>query len=145
MDLRTILVNRETVKQADAVSSWQVHLGAAARSMRRIPGAIATAIAVGKANLGIGPAIGGIEVPVGSARGWTLIAGPVVAGVIDTISEGGTVGLRAGQHFMSTGIGRCLGVIPKVVPRIGIVVQAGNGCTLFGKARELVEIVAEAR
>jgi hypothetical protein len=55
-----ILVNCKTVKQALAVGFRQIRLGTAARSVSGVPGTAATAIAVGKTDLGIGSAIGSI-------------------------------------------------------------------------------------
>src|SRR6266700_1658308 len=98
MGFSAILVNRETVKQADAVGFRQIRLGTAARSVSGVPGTAAAAIAVGKSDLGVEPAIGGIEVAASSARGGTLVAGPVVAGVILSIVECGAIGLRTGEH-----------------------------------------------
>src|SRR6476619_6022233 len=99
-DLFAILVSRETVEQAYAVRFRQILLRTAARSVSGVPGAAAAAIAVRKTNLGVKPAIGGIEVAAGSARGWTLVAGPVVAGVILSVGECGAIGLAAGEHFV---------------------------------------------
>src|SRR5678809_1592960 len=92
MDLFAILVNGETVEQAYAVRPRQILLGTAARSVSGIPGAAAAAIAVRKTDLGVEPAIGGIEVAA-PARCWTRVAGPVVAGVILSIAECGAIGL----------------------------------------------------
>ena len=60
MGFFTILVNRETVKQALAVGFRQIRLSTAARSVSGVPGTAAAAIAVGKTDLGVGSAIGGI-------------------------------------------------------------------------------------
>ena len=102
IDLLGILVNRKTVEQAYAVRFRQVRLGTAARSVSGIPGTAAAAIAVRKTDLGIEPAIGGIEVAVGSARSWALVASPVVAGVILDIGESRPIGLTTGEHFVPT-------------------------------------------
>src|ERR1700731_845949 len=122
MGFSAILVSRETVEQAHAVRFRQILLGTAARSVSGVPGTAAAAIAVGKTDLGVGPAIGGIEVAVGPARGWTLVLGPVVAGVFLSIGEGGAIGLSTGEHFVPSGKAGGFGVIPVVVARIGIVV-----------------------
>src|SRR5882672_3289135 len=98
-DFFAILVSRETVEEAHAVRFRQILLGTAARSVSGVPGTAAAAIAIGKTDLGVEPAIGGVEVAA-SARGWTLVAGPVVAGVILSIGEGGAIGLRTGEHFV---------------------------------------------
>ena len=71
----------------------QIRLGAAARSVSGVPGTVAAAIAVGKTDLGVGPAIGGIQVSVRRSRGRALVAGPVIAGVIETVGERGAIGL----------------------------------------------------
>ena len=100
IDVVATLVTRETVEQSDAVRVRQIRLGTAARSVSGVPGTAAAAIAVRKTNLGVEPAIGGIEVVASSARGWTLVAGPVVAGVILRIGECGAIGLSTGEHFV---------------------------------------------
>jgi hypothetical protein len=64
MGFSAILVNCETVKQALAVGFRQIRLGTAARSVSGIPGTAATAVAVGKTDLGVGSAIGSIQVSV---------------------------------------------------------------------------------
>src|SRR5579871_4571163 len=89
---RTALVNRETVIEADAVSFRQIGLGTAAGSVSGVPGTAAAAIAVGKTDLGVRPAIGGIQISVRRSRGRALVAGPVFAGVIDSIGERGAIG-----------------------------------------------------
>src|SRR5579859_3442841 len=94
-----ILVNRETIKQANAVGLRQVRLGTAAGSVSGVPGTAAAAIAVGKTDLGVRPAIGSIQVSVRRSRGRALVAGPVIAGVIDTIDERGAIGLSTGKHL----------------------------------------------
>src|ERR1700730_2180306 len=100
MGLSAILVDRETVEQADAVGFRQIRLGTAARSVSGVPGTAAAAIAVGKTDLGIGPAIGSIQVSVRRSRGRALVAGPVIAGMIEAIGERGAIGLSTGEHFM---------------------------------------------
>src|SRR4051812_7111977 len=95
-DFFAILVRRETVEEALAVCFRQILLGTAARSVRGVPGTTAAAIAIRKTDLGVEPAIGGIEVAVAVAR-WTLVAGPVVTGVILSIGECGAIRLRTGQ------------------------------------------------
>src|SRR4029453_11992976 len=102
MDFFAILVDRETVEQAYAVRFRQIRLGTAARSVSGIPGTAAAAIAVRKTDLRVEPAIGGIEVAVGSARSWALVAGPVVAGVILNIGESRPLGLRTVRLFCRT-------------------------------------------
>src|SRR5579862_9954434 len=123
MGLSAILINRETVKQADAVGFRQIRLGTAARSVSGVPGTAAAAIAVGKTDLGVGPAIGSIQVSVRLPRSWALVAGPVIAGVIETVGERGAIGLSTGEHFVPSGKPGVFGVIPVVVAWIGIVVQ----------------------
>ena len=93
MSVFAILVSCETVEQAHAVRFRQIRLGAAARSVRGIPGTVAAAIAVGKTDLGIEPAIGGIQVAAGLSGSRALVARPVVAGVILAIGESGAIGL----------------------------------------------------
>src|SRR5262245_23514732 len=122
MDFFAILVDRETVEQAYAVRFRQVRLGTAARSVSGIPGTAAASIAVRKTDLGVAPAIGGIEVAVGSARRWTFVAGPVVAGVILSIAECGAIGLSTGEHFVPARKASGFCVIPVVVACVGIVI-----------------------
>src|ERR1700739_3218895 len=98
MGFFTILVNRETVKQADAVGFRQICLGTAARSVGGVPGTAAAAIAVGKTDLGVGPAIRSIQVSVSRPRSRALVTGPVIAGVILGIGERGPIGLSTGKH-----------------------------------------------
>src|SRR5258705_8117806 len=141
-DLFTILVNRETVEQSDAVRVRQIRLGTAARSVSGVPGTAAAAIAVRKTDLGVEPAIGGIEVAVGSARGWTLVAGPVVAGVILSIGECGAIRLSTGKHFVPSRKASGLCVTPIVVAWIGIVVQTRDDLAFFRQPGELIQIVS---
>src|SRR5881394_3398856 len=61
-DFFAILVSRETVEQAYAVRVRQIRLGTAASAVSGVPGAAAAAIAIRKTDLGVEPAIGGIEV-----------------------------------------------------------------------------------
>ena len=96
---------------------WQILLGTAARSVSGVPGTAAAAVAIGKTDLGVEPAIGGVEVGA-PARGWTRVAGPVVAGVILSIAECGAIGLSAGEHFVATRKASCFCVTPVVVARI---------------------------
>src|SRR6187401_3058180 len=142
MDFFAILVNRKTVEQAYAVRFRQVRLGTAARSVSGIPGTAATAIAVRKTDLGIEPAVGGIEVAVGSARSWALVASPVVAGVILDIGESCAIGLTTGEHFVPTRKTSGLYVIPVVVAWIGIVVQARHDLAFFRQSGELIQIIS---
>jgi len=142
MGLSAILVNRETVKQALAVGFWQIRLGTAARSVSGVPGTAATAIAVGKTDLGVGPAIGGIQVSARRSRGWALVTGPVVAGVILTIGERGAIGLSAGEHFVPGRKPGVFGVIPVVVARIGIVIQTRHDLAFFRQPGELIQIIS---
>src|ERR1700733_9036816 len=111
------LVHRETVIQADAVGFRQIRLGTAAGSVSGVPGTAAAAIAVGKTDLGIRPAIGGIQVSVRRSWGRALVAVPVIAGVIDTIGERGAIGLRTGKHFVPSRKPGGFSVIPVVVAR----------------------------
>ena len=60
MGFFAILVNRKTVKQADAVGFRQIRLRTSARSVSGIPGTAAASIAIGKTDLGVRPAIGSI-------------------------------------------------------------------------------------
>ena len=142
IDLLAILVNRKTVEQAYAVRFRQVRLGTAARSVSGIPGTAAAAIAVRKTDLGIEPAIGGIEVAVGSARSWALVASPVVAGVILDIGESRAIGLTTGEHFVPTRKASGLYVIPVVVAWIGIVVQARHDLAFFRQSGELIQTIS---
>src|SRR5438132_986953 len=101
-DFFDILVGREAVEQTLAVRLRQVLLRTAARPVRGVPGTAAAAVAIGKPDLRVEPAVGGVEVAATpAARGWTLVARPVVAGVILRIGEGGAVGLRPGEHFVA--------------------------------------------
>src|SRR6266850_8014430 len=142
IDLFAILVNRETVEQAYAVRFRQILLGTAARAVSGVPGTAAAAIAVRKTDLGVEPAIGGIEVAVGSARGWTLVAGPVVAGVILSIGECGATGLSAGEHFVPSRKASGFCVSPVVVAWIRIVIQTRHDLAFFRQAGELVQIIS---
>ena len=65
----------------------QIRLGTAAGSVSGVPGTAAAAIAVGKTDLGVRPAIGSIQVSVRRSWGRALVAVPVIAGVIATIGE----------------------------------------------------------
>ena len=141
IDFFAILVNRETVEQAYAVRFRQILLGTAARSVSGVPGTAATAVAVRKTDLGVEPAIGGIEVAVGSARGRTLVAGPIVAGVILSIAECGAIGLGTGEHFVPSRKASGFCVIPVVVAWIGIVIQTRHDLTFFRQPGELIQIV----
>src|SRR5579864_6760059 len=115
MSVFAISVGCEAVKEALAVGFGQIRLGAAARSVCGVPGTVAAAIAVGKTDLGVGPAIGSIQVSVRRPRSRALVAGPVIAGVIETIGEGGAIGLTAGEHFVPSGKPGGFDVIPVVV------------------------------
>src|SRR5215831_18484295 len=99
MSVFAILVRGEAVEEALAVGFGQIRLGAAARSVRGVPGTATAAITVGKTDLGVEPAIGRIQVAAGPSRIRALVAGPVIAGVILVISESGAIGLGAGEHF----------------------------------------------
>ena len=101
MCFSAILVNRETVIQADAVGFRQIRLGTAAGSVSGVPGTAAAAIAIGKTDLGVRPAIGSIQVSVRRSRDRALVADPVIAGVIDTIGERGAIGLSTGEHLVA--------------------------------------------
>ena len=131
MGLSAILVNRETVKQALAVGFRSIRLGTAARSVSGVPGTAATAIAVGKTDLGVGPAVGGIQASVRRSGGRALVAGPVIARVIDTIGERSAIGLSPGEHFVASGKPGSFRIIPIVVAGIGIVVQTRHDLALF--------------
>src|SRR3977135_4336955 len=98
MSVFAILVSCEAVKEALAVGFGQIHLGAAARPVRGVPGTVAAAIAVGKTDLGVAPAIGSIQVAAGLSGIRALVAGPVIAGVILAIGESGAIGLSVRQH-----------------------------------------------
>ena len=113
--------------------------------MGRVPGSVSAAVAVGKADLGIGPAVGGAEISIRCAWLRIFVTRPVVAGVVDVIRKCPAVRLRTGQHFVTIRVGSRLDVVPIVVPRIRIIIKAGNGFALFGKPGQLVEIVAETR
>src|ERR1700722_11430242 len=97
-----VLVHRETVIQADAVGFRQIRLRTAASSVSGVPGTAAAAIAIWKTDLGVRPAIGGIQVSVRRSRSRALIAGPVIAGVIGTVGERGAIGLSTGEHFVAS-------------------------------------------
>ena len=142
MSLSAILVNRETVKQALAMGFWQIRLGTAARSVSRVPGTAATTIAIGKTDLGVGPAIGSIQVSVRRSWGRALVAVPVVAGVIDNIGERGAIGLSTGEHFVATRKPGGFGVIPVVVAWIGIIIQTRHDLAFFRQPGELIQIIS---
>ena len=141
----TILVNRETVIQADAVGLRQIGLGTAAGSVSGVPGTAAAAIAVGKTDLGVRPAIGSIQVSVRRSWGRALVAVPVIAGVIDTIGERGAIGLSTGEHFVPSGKPGGFGVIPVVVAWIGIVIQTRHDLAFFRQPGELIQIISLMR
>src|SRR5579864_7957340 len=145
MEFSTILVNRETVKQALAVGFRQIRLGTAARSVSGVPGTAAAAIAVWKTDLGVGPAIGSIQVSVRRSRSWALVAGPVIASVIETVGERGAIGLTTGEHFVPSRKAGGFGVIPVVVAWIGIVVQTRHDLAFFRQAGELIQIISLVR
>ncbi len=140
-----VLVDTETVKQADAVGFRQIRLRTATCTVSGVPGTAAAPIAVGKTDLGVRPAVGNKEVPIRRARRRGLIAGPVVAGVIDTIRECGPIGLSPGKHFVASRKTSVFGVLPVVVARIGIVIQTGHDLAFFGEAGELIQIIALMR
>src|SRR5437868_15196276 len=142
MGFSAILVNRKTVKQADAVGFRQIRLGTAARSVSGVPGTTAAAIAVGKTDLGVGPAIGSIQVSARRSRSGTLVAGPVIAGVIETIGERGAIGLSTGEHFVPSRKPGGFGVIPVIVAWIGIVIQTRHDLAFFRQPGELVQIIS---
>src|SRR5258705_214924 len=142
IDLFAVLVDRETVDKAYAVRFRQIHLGTAARSVSGVPGTAAAAIAIRKTDLRVEPAIGGIEVAVGSARGWTLVARPVVAGVILGIGECGAIGLSTGEHFVSSREASGFCVIPVVVAWIGIVIQTRDDLAFVRQPGELIQIIS---
>src|SRR3989440_10755522 len=98
MSVFAILVRCEAVKKALAVGFRQIRLGAAARSVGGVPGTVAAAIAVGKTDLGVEPAIGSIQVDARLSGIRALVAGPVIAGVILALGESGAIGLSAGEH-----------------------------------------------
>src|SRR2546423_9762089 len=103
MSVFAILVRCEAVKEALAVGFGQIRLGAAACSVRGVPGTAAAAVAVGKTDLRIEPAIGSIQVAARPSGIRALVAGPVIAGVILALGESGAIGLRAGEHFVPAG------------------------------------------
>src|SRR5204863_6776615 len=118
MSVFAILVSGEAVEEALAVGPGQIRLGAAARSVRGVPGTAAAAIAVGKTDLGVEPAIGRIQVAAAPSGSRALVARPVIAGVILAIGERGAIGLSAGEHFVATREPGVLGVFPVGVARI---------------------------
>src|SRR3984885_145767 len=125
------LVHRETVIQADAVGFRQIRLGTAAGSVSGVPGTAAAAIAVGKTDLGVRPAIGSLQVSVRRSWGRAVVTVPVIASVIDTIGERGAIGLSTGEHFVASGKAGSFGVIPIVVAWIRIVIQARYDLAFF--------------
>src|ERR1700680_1530068 len=145
MGFSAILVNRETVKQALAVGFRQIRLGTAARSVSGVPGTAAAAIAVWKTDLSIGSAIGSIQVSVRRSRSWALVAGPVIAGVIETVGERGAIGLSTGEHFVPSRKPGGFGVIPVVVAWIGIVIQPRHDLAFFRQPGELIQIISLMR
>src|SRR5580692_400414 len=145
MGFSATLVNRETVKQALAVGFRQIRLGTAARSVSGVPGTAAAAIAVGKTDLGVGPAIGGIQISVRRPGSWALVAGPVIAGVIETIGERSAIGLSTGEHFVSGRKPGGFDVIPVIVAWIGIVIQTWHDLAFFRQPGELIQIISLMR
>ena len=108
--------------------------------MRRIPGPIAAAVAIGKADL----------------RGWALVATngvqafvganrPIPAGMVNIIRVGAAIRLRAGQHFVPVGIGVLGGIRPGSIFGIRIVIQTRHDFALFRQRRQLVDVVVHAR
>ena len=104
----------------------QIRLGTAAGSVSGVPGTAAAAIAVGKTDLGVRPAIGSIQVSARRFWGRALVAVPVIAGVINTIGERGAIGLSTSEHFVASRKPGGFGIIPVVVTWIGIVIQTGT-------------------
>src|ERR1700722_13539649 len=100
MSVFATLVVCEAEKESLPVGFGQIRLGAAARSVRGVPGTVAAAIAVGKTDLRVEPAIGSIQVGAGLSGIRALVAGPVIARVILAVGESGAIGLSAGEHFM---------------------------------------------
>ena len=145
MGFSAILVNRETVEQALAVGFRQIRLRTAARSVCGVPGTAAAAIAVGKTDLGVGSAIGSIQVFARRSRCWALVAGPVIAGVILSIGERGAIGLSTGEHFVPSRKPGGFGVIPVVVARIGIVIQTRHDLAFFRQPGQLIQIISLVR
>src|SRR6478672_6982696 len=141
MSVFAILVRGEAVEEALAVGLGQIRLGAAARAVRGVPGTVAAAIAVGKADLGVEPAIGRIQVAAGLSGIRALVAGPVVAGVILAIGERGAIGLSAGEHFMPAGEPGVPGVFPVGVAWVAVVVETRHDLALLRQPGELVEVV----
>jgi hypothetical protein len=124
----------------------QIRLGTAARSVSGVPGTAAAAIAVGKTDLGVGSAIGSIQVSVRRSGSWALVAGPVIAGVIlEAIGERGAIGLSTGEHFVASRKPGGFGVIPVVVARIGIVIQTRHDLAFFRQPGELIQIISLMR
>ena len=120
-------------------------LGTTAGSVSGVPGTAAAAIAVGKTDLGVRPAIGSIQVSVRRPRGRALVAGPVIAGMIDTIGERGAIGLSTGEHFVASRKPGGFGVIPVVVAWIGIVIQTRHDLAFFRQPGELIQIISLMR
>jgi len=123
----------------------QIRLGTAAGSVSGVPGTAAAAIAVGKTDLGVRPAIGSIQVSVRRSWGRALVAVPVIAGVIDTIGERGAIGLSTGEHFVASRKPGGFGVIPVVVTWIGIVIQTRHDLAFFRQPGELIQIISLMR
>jgi hypothetical protein len=142
MAFSAILVSRETVKKTDAVGFRQIRLGTAACSVSGVPGTAAAAIAVGKTDLGVGSAIGSIQVSVRRSRSRALVAGPVIASVIETIGECGAIGLSTGEHFVPSRKPGGFSVIPVVIAWIGIVIQARQDLAFFRQPGELIQIIS---
>src|SRR5574338_136504 len=81
-------VDGEAVQQARAAGADEAGLAAAARGVRRIPG-------LQVLGLGRAPAVGMPE-----HRGTLVALGPVSAGMVGGVGEGGSVPLRAGEYVV---------------------------------------------
>src|SRR5512132_2038360 len=87
------LIHREAIIHPDAVSLPEIVLAAARGAMRRIPRAVAAAIAVGHTHLDARPGV------VAQIRGIAFgLARPIVAGVVTIVGEGAAIGHRARQR-----------------------------------------------
>src|SRR6266700_4850025 len=133
-------IGREAIIQAYAMRASQVFLAAARRAMRRIPRAIAAAIAVGHADLGV-------RAGVLAQRGGVALclARPIAAGVVDNIRESTAIGGRAGQGFVAVGFGVFLHIGPFPIARIRAVSEAGHDPALLGEVADFGDVVAHAR
>src|SRR3990170_1598665 len=99
-------VNGEAVDQARAAGAYQSRLAAARAGVRRVPGVIAAAAAIGVAELH-GHALN------------VVAAGVVRAGVVRSVGVGAARGRRAGEHVVT------VGVVALAVDKLALLAESG--------------------